>query len=102
MTTGAALRCNSAFCAATGGCSKSRRPQAFFAFRLADIPAEDIAFLMRRYFPGQIFRPQAVRKEPYYLQRKYSIDAHVTSPRTKTCETPNRNGGNENWLPKTD
>jgi len=44
--------------------------QAFFAFRLADIPAEDIAFLMRRYFPGQIFRPQAVRKEPYYLQRK--------------------------------
>jgi len=25
---------------------------------------------MRRYFPGQIFRPQAVRKEPYYLQRK--------------------------------
>jgi hypothetical protein len=35
------------------------------------------------------------------LQRQYSIDAHVTSPRTKTWETPKRNGGNENWLPKT-
>ena len=44
--------------------------QAFFPFRLADIPEEDIAFLMRRYFPGQAFRPKPVRKEEYYRQRK--------------------------------
>ncbi|MGA2051439.1 MAG: Tn3 family transposase [Terracidiphilus sp.] len=44
--------------------------QAFFPFRLADIPGEDIAFLMRRYFPGQAFRPKPVRKEEYYSQRR--------------------------------
>ena len=44
--------------------------QAFFPFRLAEIPGEDIAFLMRRYFPGQAFRPKPVRKEEYYRQRK--------------------------------
>ena len=44
--------------------------QAFFPFRLADIPGEDIAFLMRRYFPGQAFRPKPVRKEEYYRQRR--------------------------------
>jgi Domain of unknown function (DUF4158) len=44
--------------------------QAFFPFRLADIPGEDIAFLMRHYFPGQAFRPKPVRKEEYYRQRK--------------------------------
>jgi hypothetical protein len=32
--------------------------QAFFSFRLADLPGEDMAFLMRRYFwPG--FPPPA-------------------------------------------
>jgi hypothetical protein len=44
--------------------------QAFFSFRLADLPGEDIAFLMRRYFPGQVFRLKPVRKEEYYIQRK--------------------------------
>jgi Domain of unknown function (DUF4158) len=44
--------------------------QAFFHFRLADVPREDIDFLMRRYFPGQSFRPKPVRKEEYFLQRK--------------------------------
>ena len=44
--------------------------QAFFSFRLADLPGEDIAFLMRRHFPGQVFRLKPVRKEEYYIQRK--------------------------------
>ena len=44
--------------------------QAFFYFRFADIPGEDIEFLMHRYFPGQAFRPKPVRKEEYYMQRK--------------------------------
>jgi len=44
--------------------------QAFFSFRLADLPGEDIGFLMRRYFPGQVFRLKPVRKEEYYIQRK--------------------------------
>ena len=44
--------------------------QAFFQFQLAQIPAEDIDFLMRRYFPGEAFRPRPVRKEEYYAQRK--------------------------------
>ena len=44
--------------------------QAFFQFRLADVPQEDIDFLMRRYFPGQTFRPRPVRQDEYYRQRK--------------------------------
>ncbi len=44
--------------------------QAFFKFRLADVPQEDIDFLMRRYFPDQTFRRGPVRQAEYYMQRK--------------------------------
>jgi hypothetical protein len=44
--------------------------QAFFKFRLADLPQEDIDFLMRRYFPGQTLRRRPVRQAEYYKQRK--------------------------------
>jgi Domain of unknown function (DUF4158) len=44
--------------------------QAFFHFRLAEAPREDIDFLMRRYFPGQSFRPQSIQRVAYFLQRK--------------------------------
>ena len=44
--------------------------QAFFKFRLADVPQEDIDFLMRRYFPGQTLRRRPVRQAEYYKQRK--------------------------------
>jgi hypothetical protein len=47
-----------------------RAKQAFFQFRLADVPQEDIDFLMRQYFPGQPFRHGRVRQAEYYLQRK--------------------------------
>ena len=44
--------------------------QAFFKFRLADAPQEDIDFLRGRYFPDQTFRRGPVRQAEYYLQRK--------------------------------
>ena len=50
------------------GYFKAKR--AFFKFRLADVPPEDIDFLMRRYFPGQTLRRKPVRQAEYYRQRK--------------------------------
>jgi len=47
--------------------------QAFFHFRLTDIPAEDIEFLMRRYFPGQSFRPKAIQRSAFLRQRREII-----------------------------
>lgn len=44
--------------------------QAFFKFRLVDVPQDDIDFLMRRYFPGQTLRRRPVRQAEYYKQRK--------------------------------
>jgi len=65
--------------------------QAFFPFRLADIPGEDIAFLMRRYFPGQAFRPKPVRKEEYYRQRKEIFGCLATaSGRVNSCRNSRR------------
>jgi len=46
---------------------------AFFHFRLTDIPAEDIQFLMRRYFPGQTFRPNAIQRNAFLRQRREII-----------------------------
>jgi TnpA family transposase len=45
--------------------------QAFFRFSLSDVPPDDIAFLLQRYFPGQapILRQPLSAKE-YYAQRK--------------------------------
>jgi hypothetical protein len=43
--------------------------QAFFSFTLAEVPQEDIDFLVQRYFPDREFLPRPVRKAEYYLQR---------------------------------
>jgi len=44
--------------------------QAFFGFSLNDVPAEDIAFLLQRYFPGQALTMQPLPAKEYYAQRK--------------------------------
>jgi TnpA family transposase len=43
--------------------------QFFFRFSLEDVPTEDIAFMMQRYFPGKTlpFRPLPLKE--YYVQR---------------------------------
>jgi hypothetical protein len=44
--------------------------QSFFAFSLNDVPAEDIAFLLQRYFPGQKLTRQPLPAREYYAQRR--------------------------------
>jgi len=44
--------------------------QAFFRFSLKDVPPEDIAFLLQRYFPGQAPSMQPLSAKEYYAQRK--------------------------------
>lgn len=44
--------------------------QAFFRFSLEDVPPEDIAFLLQRYFPGQAPTMQPLNAKEYYAQRK--------------------------------
>ena len=44
--------------------------QAFFRFSLNDVPPEDIAFLLQRYFPGQAPTMQPLPAKEYYAQRK--------------------------------
>jgi TnpA family transposase len=43
--------------------------QAFFRFSLQDVPPEDIAFLLQRYFPGQTQTMQPLPTKEYYAQR---------------------------------
>jgi hypothetical protein len=43
--------------------------QAFFRFSLKDVPPEDIAFLLQRYFPGQAPTMQPLNAKEYYAQR---------------------------------
>ncbi len=43
--------------------------QAFFSFSLADVPQEDIDFLLQRYFPGTKPSLGPIRKAEYYVQR---------------------------------
>jgi TnpA family transposase len=45
--------------------------QAFFRFSLSDVPPDDIAFLLQRYFPGQApILQQPLSAKEYYSQRK--------------------------------
>lgn len=44
--------------------------QAFFTFRLPEVPKEDIDFLMARYFPGKSFTPMPMRPAEHFSQRK--------------------------------
>lgn len=44
--------------------------QAFFRFSLSDVPPDDIAFLLQRYFLGQAPTMQPLSAKEYYAQRK--------------------------------
>ncbi len=44
--------------------------QAFFQFSLDEVPPEDIAFLLQRYFPGQTLTAQSLSVKEYYAQRR--------------------------------
>lgn len=43
--------------------------QAFFQFSLDEVPSEDVAFLLQRYFPGQAFINAQLHTSEYYVQR---------------------------------
>ena len=42
---------------------------AFFNFSWQDVPLEDVAFVLQRYFPGKSLIPIPLRKNEYYAQR---------------------------------
>lgn len=44
--------------------------QAFFQFTLDEVPPEDVAFLLQRYFPGQTLMGQPLSTKEYYAQRR--------------------------------
>lgn len=44
--------------------------QAFFQFSLDDVPPEDIAFLLQRYFPGKTLTVEPLSTKEYYAQRR--------------------------------
>ena len=43
--------------------------QAFFQFSIDEVPSEDVAFLLQRYFPGQAFINAQLHTSEYYVQR---------------------------------
>jgi len=47
--------------------------QAFFRFSLKDVPAEDVAFMMQRYFPGVSLALRPLPMKEYYVQRNVTI-----------------------------
>ena len=44
--------------------------QAFFQFTLDEVPPEDVAFLMQRYFPAQTLTVEPLSTKEYYVQRR--------------------------------
>src|SRR5471030_3359162 len=42
--------------------------QAFFQFSLDDVPPEDVAFLLQRYFPGKTLTIEPLSAKEYYAQ----------------------------------
>ncbi len=42
--------------------------QTFFSFSFLDVPPEDIAFVLQRYFPGVTLEPRPVTHYEYYAQ----------------------------------
>ena len=44
--------------------------QAFFQFTLDEVPPEDVAFLLQRYFPGQMLTAEPLGTKEYYAQRR--------------------------------
>ena len=56
------------YCLLQLGYFKAKR--AFFRFSLGDVPQEDIAFLLLRYFPGQELARRRLRDNEFYAQRR--------------------------------
>ena len=48
--------------------------QTFFHFFLQDVPPEDVAFALQRYFPGMTLVPEPVSQYEYYAQRNEIIN----------------------------
>ncbi|MEI8171536.1 MAG: DUF4158 domain-containing protein [Rhodoferax sp.] len=48
--------------------------QAFFQFTLEEVPPEDIAFLLQRYFPSQTFIAEPLLTSEYYVQRNKIVE----------------------------
>jgi len=44
---------------------------SFFRFSLADAPVQDVAFLLQRYFPGQVLPSDEANDNDRYLPRKH-------------------------------
>lgn len=44
--------------------------QGFFQFTLDEVPPEDVAFLLQRYFPGQMLTAEPLSTKEYYAQRR--------------------------------
>jgi len=44
--------------------------QAFFQFTLDEVPPEDVAFLLQRYFPGKTLTVGPLSTKEYYVQRR--------------------------------
>jgi hypothetical protein len=47
--------------------------QAFFQFTLEEVPPEDIALLLQRYFPHRTLTMQPLSTKEYYAQRREII-----------------------------
>lgn len=48
--------------------------QAFFQFTLEEVPPEDVAFLLQRYFPDQMFTAEPLLTSEYYVQRNKIVE----------------------------
>ena len=48
--------------------------QAFFTFTLQDVPKEDVAFLVERYFHEKVFSPGPVRQKEHFVQHKEIVN----------------------------
>jgi len=55
------------FCLLQIGYFKAK--QTFFRFSLQEVPPQDIAFVVDRYFPGATFSSQRLGRHEYYAQR---------------------------------
>ena len=67
--------------------------QALFKFRRADVPQENIDFLMRRLFPGQNLRRRPVRQAEHYKQGKEILGCSAIArgcKRSRRCSPKER------------
>jgi len=62
--------------------------QAFFTFTLADVPQEDLDFLIARYFPGRSFTPRPLRPAEQYAQRKEIVKLFGYRQWSDECHLP--------------